>query len=204
MQNYPLTPLEDWIERLYRNIGIKEPNQLTITELAARLNIWVYYLEIGSQVIERNGMFSMNIDSRQSPERQWEDFLHELCHVLRHAGNQMQMPAAYTQMQELEANNFQLYAAIPYSMLRKLELPRQQNEIIDLLTQEFKVTPDLARRRLEGIQRRVLQCIVSEETAKVARSKRRKFDPTNWSEETKSIMEKLYHQLQVRGSRKRG
>ncbi|WP_411810215.1 ImmA/IrrE family metallo-endopeptidase [Bacillus altitudinis] len=32
------------------------------------------------------------IDNRLSPQEQWQNFGHELCHALRHEGNQLIMP----------------------------------------------------------------------------------------------------------------
>ncbi|WP_149865378.1 ImmA/IrrE family metallo-endopeptidase [Bacillus zhangzhouensis] len=32
------------------------------------------------------------INTRLSPQEQWQDFGHELCHALRHEGNQLIMP----------------------------------------------------------------------------------------------------------------
>ncbi|MCY9577897.1 ImmA/IrrE family metallo-endopeptidase [Paenibacillus alvei] len=55
----------------------------------------------------------MNIDSRLLPREQWVEFLHELCHLLRHAGNQTIMPEQFTQAQEAEADAFTMYAAMP-------------------------------------------------------------------------------------------
>ncbi|MDJ1631941.1 hypothetical protein QNN00_23060 [Bacillus velezensis] len=38
-----------------------------------------------------NGEYSVVLDARASPQEQWQDFVHELCHVLKHTGNQFHM-----------------------------------------------------------------------------------------------------------------
>ncbi|GIP35500.1 hypothetical protein J2TS4_47100 [Paenibacillus sp. J2TS4] len=127
----------------------------------------MYYQPFQSSHIDRGlGMYSINIDSRLSSEQQWEDFLHELCHVLRHSGNQFLMPESFLEWQEQDANSFVPYAAIPFFMLKRMELPPHQNDLIDLLTATFKVTRKLAKKRVEQIQRRILQGILDEEWRK--------------------------------------
>jgi hypothetical protein len=160
---YKSTPLEQWIETLYRHFEILTPEQLNIEYIADRLDIWVYFREMESRHLDRGGLFSINIDKRLSPQEQWEDFLHELCHVLRHTGNQFKMPGPLVEWQEQHAANFQLYAAIPSFMLKGMKLPILQVEIVDLLATEFHVTYELAERRLLQIQRRVIQGILDEE-----------------------------------------
>lgn len=207
MHYYHMTPLEQTVEETYLRLGITEPGHLTISNVASKLNIWVYELDMPSLVVESRGMYSMNIDSRLTPEQQWEDFLHELCHVLRHAGNQTAMPEAMLRMQEADAGRFQLYAAIPYFMLRRLELPERQSEIVELLRCEFGVTRELAQRRIEQMKRRVLQGVLDEETMRRAKPTTVDRAAANWSDETKRLMYKLYVQLErrkyQRGNRKR-
>ncbi|MCR8645558.1 ImmA/IrrE family metallo-endopeptidase [Paenibacillus sp. N1-5-1-14] len=199
-RHYRLTPLEHWVEDMYKRIHITQPSQLDILEIAQRLNIWVYFMEMGSQAIDRNGVYSICVDRRITPQEQWEDFLHELCHVLRHSGNQVEMSEDFMDKQELEANTFQLYAAIPYSMFRQLELPQTQQEIIDLIATEFRVTHALAQRRLEQIQRRVLQGILDQEVRNKFNSDMQKYDAANWSASTHIIMNQLSDQLRRKGA----
>ncbi|MCY1631342.1 MULTISPECIES: ImmA/IrrE family metallo-endopeptidase [Bacillus] len=46
------------------------------------------------------------LDSRLSPPEQWKEFGHELCHVLRHEGNQLTMSPLSAELQEMQANVF--------------------------------------------------------------------------------------------------
>jgi Zn-dependent peptidase ImmA (M78 family) len=201
--HYQTTPLEQWVEALYFQHDITEPAQLSMTNLAAKLHIWVYAMDMNSMAVENNGQFSINVDRRLSAKEQWEDFLHELCHVLRHSGNQMIMPDRYVDWQEHDATAFQLYAAIPISMLKKLPLPEQKNEMIALLSEEFQVTHRLASARIEQIQRRVLQGIMDHEYQLFTQSQASKFNPDNWSDATRLIMDKLEH-LKQKGAHSDG
>lgn len=163
-EHYRLTPLEQWSEQLWVKCGIVSVNQLNVEEVAARLDVWVHRLGQSSRGLDYKGMRSILIDSRQSREDQWEDFLHELCHVLRHAGNQTTMPRSFCEGQEAEANRFVLYAAIPFFMLRNLRLPGSELEAAGFLAARFGVTFELALKRLEQIQRRRLSAILWEDS----------------------------------------
>ncbi|MFB4326444.1 ImmA/IrrE family metallo-endopeptidase [Priestia sp. BR_2] len=164
---YETTLLEQFVEDLYKKHGILTPQQLNIEELARRLNVWVYYSELGSEAVEiKSGLGSINIYKNQSRARQWIDFLHELCHILRHSGDQRIMPEQFTRAQEAEADNFVLYAAMPISMISQLRLPVRKNDAIHFLASIFKVPLYLAKKRLEQIQHRLCQGKLLTETVK--------------------------------------
>lgn len=164
--SYAQTTLEQWTEQLWDKAGIRAVSQLNIDEVAARLNVWVHYMDETSRALEYLGMRSILVDKRLGAREQWEEFLHELCHVLRHAGNQTLMPKSFCEGQEAEANRFVLYAAIPASMLMAIALPDSMEEAAELLADRFGVTPALARRRLEQIQRRIFARALWEEALK--------------------------------------
>ncbi|TVY01330.1 ImmA/IrrE family metallo-endopeptidase [Cohnella terricola] len=163
---YRTTPLEQWIDHLWLKSGIHAPSQLNVEEVASRLGIWVHFMQETSRALEYMGMRSILVDQRLEREAQWEDFLHELCHVLRHAGNQTVMPKLFCEGQEAEANRFVLYASMPFYMLRHLKLPERIDEASEVISFQFGVTFELARKRLEQIQRRTLAAILWEEALK--------------------------------------
>jgi Zn-dependent peptidase ImmA (M78 family) len=155
---YQMTYLEQWTEDLLKGIGVEDHFQLNIEMIAQKLNIWIYYKPILSKGLEvQPGMYTMNLDSRLSPERKWLDFLHELCHLLRHAGNQAIMPKQFTQAQELEADHFVQYAAVPFYIIKESSLPANKGEAIGYIARKFKVPLHFARKRYEQIEERVRQ-----------------------------------------------
>lgn len=97
------------------------------------------------------------LDKRLTSLQQRKIFFHELCHVLRHVGDQRKMPLLFREGQEAEAENFVLYASMPFFMISPLKLPDRQNDGVQFLSSTFKVPLKLAKRRLEQIQRRELQ-----------------------------------------------
>lgn len=157
-EQYRMTDLEKFVEELYIQNGICNPYQINIADLSSRLNVWVHFAEAKSRAVEsRTGLRSMFIDSRLTPEEQRMDFLHELCHLLRHVGNQMVLPELFTEAQENEAKNFVYYAAIPFFMLRTMPIPVNRQMAIEYIAFNFDVTLRFAENRLSQIERRILQ-----------------------------------------------
>lgn len=152
---YRETPLESWIYELFKANGIYSASDIDIDLIASLFEVDLEYYE--------HRPFSCNItnviflNKYEEDKKQRDVFFHELCHVLRHAGDQRRMHALFKQHQELEAGWFQMYAAIPFFMIQQLELPQTQNEAIHVIAEEFKVSYDFARKRLNQIQRRVLE-----------------------------------------------
>ncbi|MCY9593760.1 ImmA/IrrE family metallo-endopeptidase [Paenibacillus chitinolyticus] len=156
---YQKTYLEIWIENLYRSQKITIPQQLNVIEVASRLNVWVYWWNSGSESFERNGMMSIFLDRRLPQSQQWLDFLHELCHLLRHWGKQFDMPKEFRELQEWQASHFVMYASIPYYMYESLPLPDKDSEAAEALKSEFGVPIEMAYARIQQIRRRILQGI---------------------------------------------
>lgn len=203
-EHYKMTPLEEFVEELYKEHNITSIQQLNIDEIANRINVWVYYLPIASKGLEVNtGMYSMNVNSLISPYEQWMDFLHELCHLLRHAGNQTIMPKMFTQAQEDESHWFAVYASMPFSFIQKMDLPETTQAAVAYLASEFRVSIDFARIRLEQIQRRNFEDTLYYERNKLYILEERP-EPEEYSDEAKRLLNQLQRQLSKKKSRRVG
>ncbi|MBU5673192.1 ImmA/IrrE family metallo-endopeptidase [Paenibacillus brevis] len=196
--HYQMTILEEFLESTYEAAGITYPHQITVEEISQRLNVWLHYRPVTSRAMEAaGGMYSMFLDERLPPDQQRMEFLHELCHLLRHAGNQITLPEQFTQMQEAEAEHFVLYAAMPFSMIQGLELPDRHSVAVSILVETFSVPAAFAERRLDQLQRRVLQNMWNQ-ISKEHENKMHHFEPT-WSRETMRILKQLDRQLLAKG-----
>lgn len=149
------TPLESWITEKYKRMRILTPNDLSEERIAWIYNIFYFKKPIPSTSYENGNFKSITVDSRIVPPLQREQFYHEWCHILRHAGHQMKiMPAAFKELQEFDARNFTRYAAIPYHMLHEYDL--NDPNIIDHWQKDFKVSEELCTERLNHIRRRLI------------------------------------------------
>ncbi|OKL37034.1 ImmA/IrrE family metallo-endopeptidase [Domibacillus mangrovi] len=146
---YTKTHLEDFIQNLYTNIGIHHPQQLNLVEISTKLGIVIDYIDGISKCIEHEQFSFIMLNQNLSPAVQWQEFAHELCHLLRHAGNQYTLPPFFLKMQEWQANSFALHFCVPTFMLEKLELTDHKQVAISIIAQTFGVEYDFAEERLE-------------------------------------------------------
>lgn len=149
------TYTECYVKELYEHLGIFSPEQLDLKALAKKLDVKIFYWEEKSQAIIYVDMCAIFIDLRNSFERQWQDFCHELAHVLLHTGIQTKIPQMYVEYQEHKANQFMYHAAIPTFMLDNLNINDCTLENVRLVQQLFHVEEAFAIKRLnQYIQRR--------------------------------------------------
>jgi Zn-dependent peptidase ImmA (M78 family) len=197
---YDKTSLEIWLEELYIEKGIVTPvDLLDIESIAKSFNITIEYLqEAPERAIWDEEDAVIFLKPNQETETLRTKFFHELCHPLRHYGDQITMNVdTFRELQEIQANQFRLYAAIPFYMLTTLEPVRYENELIAQIQYIFKVTEDLAKRRIEQIKRRIFQAKSDAEHRAFMESFYPKAPP--YSEETNAILKKLYMQLEKKG-----
>jgi Zn-dependent peptidase ImmA (M78 family) len=101
-------------------------------------------------------LLSIILDIYKSEQEQWEDFGHELAHILWHGGNQIEMPDTLARFQEVKANNFALQFCVPTFMLLDLVIPHNLNEAVFFIMETFNVTGDFARKKLMHLERQLI------------------------------------------------
>ncbi|GAB1809788.1 ImmA/IrrE family metallo-endopeptidase [Priestia megaterium] len=150
--NYQTSLLEDWIYQFYKQIGVYSPDQLDFPVIADCLGIQLEFWEVSSRLYKG----TMIIDSRLTPQEQWQEFAHEICHKLRHYGNHMTMPEMFLELQEFQANHFALHFCVPTFMLKNLNFQKSRKETIYLIAITFGVTYEFAEKRLVIYENKIL------------------------------------------------
>ncbi|RJS60155.1 ImmA/IrrE family metallo-endopeptidase [Bacillus sp. PK3_68] len=150
MENcYSYTPLETYVKDLYYSLSIYRPEQLDLKLIAEKLRIRIYYEDMPSEASVYAGRSRIILDERLTPQQQWQDFGHELCHILRHVGEQYGIPSSFRLLQERQATNFMYHFCIPTFMLELLSFPWRKSEVIELISKTFNVEYEFAAQRLE-------------------------------------------------------
>jgi len=144
-----LTHLEDYIGQFYHRLDIHSPTQLTIDNISQKLEISIFYWDEPSQALFLKNHSFIFLNQHLLPKFQWQEFCHELCHVLLHAGDQMHLPYSFIEYQEFKADNFALHAAAPTFMIKQLELPSSYQEAVQLLQNTFNLSFSFACKRLD-------------------------------------------------------
>ncbi|CAM5245460.1 hypothetical protein LSPH24S_06396 [Lysinibacillus sphaericus] len=78
--------LEDFIKEFYFKMNIITPPLLDFREIAKNLGIKVFYWSETSQALYANDLPYIFLDESLTQQQQWQDFCHELAHVLLHTG----------------------------------------------------------------------------------------------------------------------
>jgi Zn-dependent peptidase ImmA (M78 family) len=188
---YEKTPLESWLEKLYIEKGIFTPEDLEIEHIAKSFGFKIIYINgAPERAIWDEEDAIIFLKPNQSEESLREKFFHELCHPLRHYGDQTTMKVkTFRDLQEIQANQFQLYAAIPFYMLKTLEPVKFEHQLISQIQNAFKISDTLVKRRIDQIKRRIFQAKSDEEHRAFMESLYPKAPP--YSPETNAILDKL-------------
>ncbi|MFD1266290.1 ImmA/IrrE family metallo-endopeptidase [Paenibacillus motobuensis] len=182
--------MEQWISTEYMSHGIMVPDQLDIDNIAEAFGVELIYEACPSFSDNEDKVIFLNKQTQELSARLI--FFHELCHVMRHAGDQRRMPLLFKSAQETEAEQFVLYAAMPFYMMTRLNIPDQHCEAIPFIAEQFQVTLELAERRLDQVQRRVLQGTL---IAAAREADRKQQAAESWSPETMRILDQLERQI---------
>lgn len=144
-----LTHTEEYIKMFYLKIGISTPQELQFRTISNYLGISTFYWPEQSQALFTGNKGFILLNENLSPQQQWQDFCHELCHVLFHAGNQSKIPASFREYQEAKANIFMYHAAIPTFMLDQLHIYNFDIMTVYEVQKLFNVEYEFAVKRLQ-------------------------------------------------------
>lgn len=138
------TQIELFVMKLYKKLKLSNPNLQSIEEIGNFFGVDIEYDFSISACLE--GL--LIIKDGTSAEK-WESFGHELCHHLRHIGNQRNMHPLFREMQEYQADYFAYHFCVPTFMIENMKLPNCLNSARSLISERFHVSPKFAERRLE-------------------------------------------------------
>lgn len=148
-------PLDLWVSRLLKKIGIIEVGDIDEKRIAQAFRIYLTYNDNRCHSYEEGRFKLININKNLDKTVQRERFFHELCHVLRHSGCQINMPLSFRELQEWDAEHFTRYAAIPFHMLKYVDF--KSSTLISDMASIFKVSEELCQNRVDHIFRNLKQ-----------------------------------------------
>jgi len=146
------THLEDMIKEICESICIQKPNQLNMKHICERLGIKLFFWDEDSQALKLRNTYYILINNSLSSQEQWQDFGHEMAHILLHAGRQTMLPEYWVNYQEMKANYLMYQICIPTFMLDLYTCEITPH----LIVQDFNVMYDFAAKRLEIYKQKLL------------------------------------------------
>jgi Zn-dependent peptidase ImmA (M78 family) len=196
---YTFTPLEEFINNLYKRLSIANSIEINKMNISEKLNTHLHFYDDGSTAICHKDVFHIFIDERLSLQEQWQDFGHELCHVLRHEGSQNGMVKPFLYLQENQAENFMYHFCVPTFMLLNYKISNffDVKAGIPFVVKHFNVTEKFAEERLKRFKRQLLQSKSDAEHRTFMESLYPKAPP--YSDETNAMLKKLNMLLEKKG-----
>ncbi|WP_244294829.1 ImmA/IrrE family metallo-endopeptidase [Lysinibacillus fusiformis] len=143
-----LTHTEEYIKTFYLTIGISSPQDIQFLEISNHLGISTFYWSEQSQALFTGNKRFILLNENLSPQQQWQEFCHELAHVLLHTGDQFYMTPLFREYQEHKANNFMYHACIPTFMLDELQIYDCTKKTVIKIQELFNVEYEFALKRL--------------------------------------------------------
>jgi hypothetical protein len=196
---YCKTELEDYVETLYKKLGLTWNDGPLLQEVADRMNIEIYHSPLHSQALRVKGRMQINLNiNLETYEDQWETFGHELHHALIDVGNQSLFPFPLRQLREQKAQNFVLHFCIPTFKLERLHWP--EGSAVPFIADKFRVTLPFASKRMDQYQNRIIQSQIDDYASAIAEPSI-PYHIDNCSTETRRIIEQLRVQLHRKGER---
>jgi len=152
---YKPSDIELWISNKYQENGIFSPSDLDVERVADIFGYLIKGTHRDSGVIFDDEGDCIIYLKLQEAAKMRADFFHEICHPLRHVGDQSVLPAPFVDLQEAQAAQFQLYSSMPFYMIQ--ESPPRQSwvEYYQMLAIEFTFPVWLVRRRILQINNRI-------------------------------------------------
>lgn len=143
------TYTEDFVKEMYLKIGITTPNQLNYRIIANSLGIRVFPAPYDgpSQALFAKSTPFIFLGRHLTPPQAWQDFCHELNHILQHSGNQSYMQSTWIEYQEKKADTFMYHACMPTFMLDEI-IKNEPSITIRELQLIFNVEYEFAVKRL--------------------------------------------------------
>lgn len=142
---------ELYIKLFYEYLKITEPHQLTITNIAEKIDLPVHFWEFATRLTEYAGEHQMFLNEQLNDQEKWQAFGHEMCHYSWHNGSQQFIHESFATYQEQKANYFAYHFCVPSFMLEQIKI----NSIRDIMNL-FNVNYEFAVKRFNMHENKML------------------------------------------------
>lgn len=162
----PKTSSEHAVYDLYQYLNIRYPDEIDLDLVAEACHIEVIRQPGRSRTMthpDRKGWMLVQVDALLPDREQRERLAHEIFHCLLHAGEQLQLPIPFVELQESQAKAGAAHLLMPLWMLNSLYLPSNREGLIHFLAETFKVTLDFSKRRVGLVERRLMDQRIRQE-----------------------------------------
>lgn len=142
---------ERFIMNFYQSISISCSSELSIMNIAEKLDLEVHFWNFGSAIAERKGTYKIFINNNLNARQQWQEFGHEMSHFFHDRINKKLLFNCFIDYRETKADYFAYHFCVPTFMLYNLK-GVDVYDVMELFNVEF----DFALKRLEMYRNKVL------------------------------------------------
>src|SRR5690625_3175389 len=142
---------EVFIKAFYKSINLMIPSVISISNVTDILNINLIHWSNTSAMTYYNKQYFMFINEFLTPQQQWQEFGHEVCHYFNDRINRKNVNNSFVDYCETKADYFAYHFCVPTFMLQKMK----RIDVYDVM-QLFNVEFDFALRRLEMYHNKIL------------------------------------------------
>jgi len=142
---------ETKVMKFYKKIKILKPAQLSIEKISRKIDISIVDWEYSSEVVRWQGKTKVFLNGELNDRQKWQEFGHEMKHVLFDVGRQEFLPEKFVYFQEYKADHFAYHFCIPTFMLEQMKPLTTR-----IIMSDFNVEYSFAAKRLEMYQNRII------------------------------------------------
>ena len=143
---------ERFIMNFYQSISISCSSELSIMNIAEKLDLEVHFWNFGSAIAERKGIYKIFINNNLNARQQWQEFGHEMYHYFYDETNYGILKETYATYGESKADYFAYHFCVPTFMLQEIE-GVDVYDVVRLFNVEF----NFAYRRLEMYHNKIIE-----------------------------------------------
>lgn len=123
--------------------GIDSVDKLNIRSIAEAFNITVFYWECSTRIVKYDKKYYCIIDARKNSVEQYEEFLHEVAHIIYDEELKVFKNYRYHIYREFKVDRLVPFVAIP-----KFAVDYVINKSVEEISSEFGISHYLAWKRL--------------------------------------------------------
>lgn len=192
LHRYKTNEIEEMIIKKYTDHGIRYASDMDIDRIADIFDSMIVFTKDETRVIYDEGFAMIRLNGFGREEVRRQNFFHELTHLILHAGNQHNVPPEFVALQESQSAHVQFYAAMPIYLFEEFRGIEQRSTYIKVLSEEFRLPIPFVTRRVEQIERRILQAKLDDEFQSDMNPVRIEYD---YNPETRRVLSQLHKQL---------
>ncbi|WP_025731392.1 ImmA/IrrE family metallo-endopeptidase [Heyndrickxia ginsengihumi] len=150
IKHYKPSHLENAVSNFLVENNILYPNDLRKENFLTIFDIELYFY-CASYAYKNDNYYAIILNEKHDEKQKNFEFYHELGHLWMHSGNQLKTMKTFRhKYQEIDAEKFAMYMAIPIHMFHYIDF--SQSNVVEILSDQFFIPQNKVIARLDQIK----------------------------------------------------